>query len=63
MFETDKSIKKMINQYGLVLVYECHHISAIKFSQILSATDAKCVYGLTATPIQKDGHHPIISCT
>ena len=60
MFETDKSIKQMIHQYGLVLVDECHHISATNFSRILSATDAKYVYGLTATPIRKDGHHPII---
>ena len=60
MFEPDKSIKQMINQYGLVLVDECHHISATNFSRILSATDAKYVYGLTATPIRKDGHHPII---
>lgn len=60
MFEQDKSIKQIINQYGLVLVDECHHISATNFSRILSATDAKYVYGLTATPIRKDGHHPII---
>lgn len=60
MFEQDKSIKQMINQYGLVIVDECHHVSATNFSRILSATDAKYVYGLTATPIRKDGHHPII---
>ena len=60
MFEADKSIKHMINQYGLALVDECHHISATNFSRILSATDAKYAYGLTATPIRKDGHHPII---
>ena len=60
MFEQDKSIKQMINQYSLVLVDECHHISATNFSRILCATDAKYVYGLTATPIRKDGHHPII---
>ncbi|MCK8058429.1 MULTISPECIES: DEAD/DEAH box helicase family protein [unclassified Fusibacter] len=60
MFEKDKSVKQMINQYGLILVDECHHISATNFSRILSAADAKYVYGLTATPIRKDGHHPII---
>ncbi len=60
MFEQDKSVKKIINQYGLVLVDECHHISATNFSRIISASDAKFVYGLTATPIRKDGHHPII---
>ena len=60
MFEQDKSVKPMINLYGLVIVDECHHISATNFSRILSAADAKYVYGLTATPIRKDGHHPII---
>lgn len=60
MFEPDKSIKQMICQYGLIIVDECHHISATNFSRIISAADAKYVYGLTATPIRKDGHHPII---
>jgi len=60
MFEQNKSVKKLINQYGLVIVDECHHISATNFSRIMNASDAKYVYGLTATPIRKDGHHPII---
>ena len=60
MFEKDKSIKSLINQYGLILVDECHHISAVNFNRILSYASAKYVYGLTATPIRKDGHHPII---
>lgn len=60
MFEKDKSIKPLINKYGLLLVDECHHISAVNFNRILSYASAKYVYGLTATPIRKDGHHPII---
>ena len=60
MFEKDKSIKPLINQYGLILVDECHHISAANFNRILSYASAKYVYGLTATPVRKDGHHPII---
>jgi len=60
MFEKDKEVKSMINQYGLILVDECHHISAVNFSRILGAADSKYVYGLTATPVRKDGHHPII---
>lgn len=60
MFEKDKSIKPLINKYGLLLVDECHHISAANFNRILSYASAKYVYGLTATPIRKDGHHPII---
>jgi len=60
MFEKDRDVKPLINQYGLIIVDECHHISATNFSRILSAADSKYVYGLTATPIRKDGHHPII---
>lgn len=60
MFERDKSVKQIINNYVLIIVDECHHISATNFSRIISSADAKYVYGLTATPIRKDGHHPII---
>lgn len=60
MFERDKSVKKLIDNYGMVIVDECHHVSATNFNKILSETRAKYVYGLTATPIRKDGHHPII---
>lgn len=60
MFEKNKSVKQIINQYGLIIVDECHHISAANFSRIISSSDAKYIYGLTATPIRKDGHHPII---
>lgn len=60
MFEKDKSVKQIINQYGLIIVDECHHISAANFSRIISSSAAKYIYGLTATPIRKDGHHPII---
>ena len=60
MFERDKSVKQIINEYGLIIVDECHHISATNFSRIISSANAKYIYGLTATPIRKDGHDPII---
>lgn len=60
MFEKDRDVKSLINHYGLIIADECHHISATNFSRILSAADSKYVYGLTATPVRKDGHHPII---
>ncbi len=41
-------------------VDECHHVSASNFSRILSQIKSKFIYGLTATPIRKDGHHHII---
>lgn len=39
---------------------ECHHISAYNFENVLKHVRAKYVYGLTATPIRKDGLHPIV---
>ncbi|ACV62324.1 type III restriction protein res subunit [Desulfofarcimen acetoxidans DSM 771] len=53
-------VKDCVKNYGMVIVDECHHISAFSFEKILKNTNAKYVYGLTATPTRKDGHHPII---
>lgn len=53
-------LKSFITQYGQIIVDECHHISAYSFEKVLKAIRAKYVYGLTATPIRKDGLHPII---
>ncbi len=53
-------IKEMVVEYGQVIVDECHHISAFTFEQVLKRVRAKYVVGLTATPVRKDGHHPII---
>ena len=53
-------IKSFITQYGQVIVDECHHISAFSFENMLKQIRAKYVHGLTATPIRKDGLHPII---
>lgn len=58
-FEED-GVKSFIRQYGLVIVDECHHTSAVNFERILKYVNAKYVYGLTATAIRKDGHQPII---
>ncbi|KNY24750.1 phospholipase D-like domain-containing protein [Pseudobacteroides cellulosolvens] len=39
---------------------ECHHVSAFSFEKVLKTATSKYVYGLSATPNRKDGHHPII---
>ena len=44
----------------MVIVDECHHVSSVSFEQVLKQVNARYVYGLTATPIRKDGHQPII---
>ncbi len=53
-------IDDRIADYGQIIVDECHHLSAFSFEQILKSAKAKYVLGLTATPIRRDGHHPII---
>lgn len=53
-------VKPLVREYGMVIVDECHHVSAVNFEKILRETTAHSVYGLTATPIRQDGHHPII---
>lgn len=53
-------MKSFITQYGQIIVDECHHISAFSFEKVLKHIRAKYVFGLTATPIRKDGLHPII---
>ena len=54
-------VKDLVKNYGMVIVDECHHVSAFSFEQILKTVTARYVYGLTATPTRKDGHHPIIN--
>ncbi len=53
-------VSDVITQYAQVIIDECHHLSAFSFEKVLKKTNAKYVLGLTATPIRKDGHHPII---
>ena len=53
-------VKECVNNYGMIIADECHHASAFTYEQILKTTKAKWVYGLTATPTRKDGHHPIL---
>lgn len=54
------SVKPFVENYGMVIVDECHHVSSITFENVLKSVKAHTVYGLTATPIRKDGHQPII---
>lgn len=53
-------VKPFVRNYGMVIVDECHHVSSVTFERVLKGVTAHYVYGLTATPIRKDGHQPII---
>jgi superfamily II DNA or RNA helicase len=55
-----EDLPELLDHYGQIIVDECHHLSAFSFEAILKQAKAKLVVGLTATPIRRDGHHPII---
>lgn len=55
-----EEVRELVKDYGMVIVDECHHVSAVSFERVMKEVNAKYVYGLTATPIRQDGHHPII---
>lgn len=53
-------ISPLVENYGHVIIDECHHIGAASFDAILKRVKAKYVLGLTATPVRRDGQQPII---
>ncbi|MBN2810179.1 MAG: DEAD/DEAH box helicase family protein, partial [Deltaproteobacteria bacterium] len=53
-------VKDLVKDYAMIIADECHHVSALTYEQILKTAMAKYVYGLTATPMRKDGWHPIL---
>lgn len=55
-----EDLGELLDQYGQIIIDECHHLSAVSFEAILKQAKAKFVVGLTATPIRRDGHQPII---
>jgi superfamily II DNA or RNA helicase len=55
-----ENLPELLDRYGQIIVDECHHISAFSFETILKQCKASFVVGLTATPVRRDGHQPII---
>lgn len=48
-------VNPLIQNYGMVIMDECHHAGAAIAEDVLNAVSAKYVYGLTATPKRDDG--------
>lgn len=53
-------VDPLVENYGQVIVDECHHVGAVSFDAILKRSRARYVLGLTATPVRRDGQQPII---
>ncbi len=54
-----EAVDDIVASYGHVIVDECHHASAWSVERVLGEAKARFVLGLTATPLRRDGHHPI----
>src|SRR5690606_9085380 len=48
-----KQIEQIQNQFGTILVDECHHIPAETFRSAIEKLNTFYLYGLTATPFRK----------
>jgi superfamily II DNA or RNA helicase len=53
-------VNPVVENYGQIIVDECHHLGASSFELLLKRVKAKYVLGLTATPFRRDGLQPII---
>jgi len=47
------NLKKISDNFGLVIIDECHHIPAQSFRKVITQFNPYYLYGLTATPIRK----------
>ncbi|MEX2804745.1 DEAD/DEAH box helicase family protein [Streptococcus sp. H31] len=59
LFQLD-NISTFLSGYDMMIVGECHHVTAVQFEKVISQFSGKYLYGLTATPERKNGHEPII---
>lgn len=56
----DNTINPLVQEYGQIIIDECHHVSAPRFEMVLNEVHSKYVFGLTATPERQDGHQKIV---
>ncbi|MBR7928274.1 DEAD/DEAH box helicase family protein [Aerococcaceae bacterium zg-ZUI334] len=59
LFKQD-NLSNILDDYDMMIVDECHHVSALHFEKVVSQFSGKYLYGLTATPERKNGHEPIV---
>lgn len=44
-----------LQEYGMVIIDECHHAASETMQKVLREVKAKYIYGVTATPVREDG--------
>ncbi|EAR22284.1 hypothetical protein NB231_05225 [Nitrococcus mobilis Nb-231] len=53
-------VDPLSEDYGQVIVDECHRVGTVSFDTILKSVKARYGLGLTAAPIRRDGQQRII---
>ena len=59
-FGDDEENNNLLENYGMVIMDECHHGAAESVGKVLDRVKAKYVYGLTATPKRDDGKEKLV---
>jgi len=49
-----RGVDEIKNEFGMVVVDECHHVPAKTFCEVVKNLASKYVLGLTATPVRRD---------
>ncbi|AWK52541.1 restriction endonuclease subunit R [Clostridium beijerinckii] len=57
----NNDLDEILNNYGQIIIDECHHIAAFTFEKLMKVAKTKYVLGLTATPYRKDKYDKIIT--
>lgn len=55
-----ESLEYLSNEFGMIIVDECHHIPAKSFRGVISQLNSYYLYGLTATPKRKNNDEKLI---
>ncbi len=55
-----ENIAKIVDQFGCVIIDECHHVPAKSFRHVVSKISSRFLFGLTATPKRKYNDEKLI---
>ena len=50
-----KKLESLKNEFGTILVDECHHVPSTTFTEVIASFNPYFLYGLTATEKRRDG--------
>lgn len=51
----ENALQNILKNFGTIILDECHHVPANTFLDVFNLCPAKYRFGLTATPLRKDG--------